>query len=253
MPYYYISTYGRLYSAVSQKILRLIVDDNGYINVNLQLKHGSPYNNDQLMKRVNRLVLATFDPIDGWRDLFVHHKDNVRSNNFVYNLEWVTPKQNTLYGIQEGYILPDVEGIKNPLHKLTEQDVINIAELIKTGEYQYIDIAKMFNISDSVIYSIAHNKSWTHLNLGILPEHLRLSKLYTNNEIHMICQFFESHDINNYLLYPSLNSIFVDCLSTTGLNKKYDVENIRKFLTKILRKDPTYDIITSKYNYNFTR
>ena len=78
LPYYYISTYGRIYSTVTQKILTLTVDSDGYINVLLHLNNNSPYNRNQITKRVHRLVLASFSPIIGWENLEVNHKDSIR-------------------------------------------------------------------------------------------------------------------------------------------------------------------------------
>ena len=218
------------------------------------MNDSSPYNRNQISKRVHRIVLSTFAPIEGWQNLEVNHKDSIRANNYLYNLEWVTSKENTLHGLAEGYkMICDIEGVQNPMAKLTEQEVIEIAELIKSGNYMYKDIAKIYDVSESAICSIAHNKSWKHLKLNIHQDQLPISKLFSNDEIHVICQFFESHDINNQSLYPSIFSLLKDCMINVGLDNKYNTENVRKTLLKILRKQGNYKLIADKYNYHFTR
>lgn len=220
----------------------------------LHLNTNSPYNRNQTTKKVHRLVLATFAPIPGWEDLIVNHKDSVRSNNYLYNLEWTTSKENTIHGLVEGYkMIQNIEGVQNPMAKLTEQDVIEIAELIKSGKYQYGEIAKIYDVSSSAIISIAHNKSWKHMNLDINPACLRISNTFSNEDIHKICKFFESHDINNLNIYPSIMSLLKDCLKSLELDNEYNLESCRKSLTKILRKSPNYESITSQYKYTFTR
>ena len=251
-PYYYISTYGRVYSAITDRFLTLVVDRDGYTNVTLHLRNDSPYYRNQVVKRVNRLVLASFAPVEGWEKLIANHKDSIRGNNFLYNLEWVSEKENTEHGILYGnFYKPDISGINNPMCKLNEDQVREIINLIKSKKYTFKEIASKFNVSDSVISNIANNRSWTHLNTN--PDYLPHYTLFSDEEVHIICNFFESNDINNLDLYPSIISLFNDCLNKTGLYNKFEVEKCRKTLSKILRKRTPYNIIANNYNYQFIR
>ena len=150
-------------------------------------------------------------------------------------------------------MITNIEGVNNPVAKLTEIQVKEIAELIKGGNYKYTEIAKMYNVSDSTICSIANNNSWKHLNLDIKQDDLSISKLFTNDEIYKICKFFESCDINNLYLYPSINKLLEECLYDTSLINKYELEKVRKTLVKILRKQGNYTNFAQKFNYQFTR
>lgn len=60
--------------------------------------------------RVHRLVAAAFF---GPSDLFVNHKDGVKDNNCVENLEYVTPKENTIH-----YYKLKKEKANNDLHRV---------------------------------------------------------------------------------------------------------------------------------------
>ncbi|MBR5823812.1 MAG: hypothetical protein IKY67_06685 [Paludibacteraceae bacterium] len=51
------------------------------------------------MKRVARLVLETYRPVEGMEKLQANHiKEFEKSNDSLNNLEWMTPKENANYG-----------------------------------------------------------------------------------------------------------------------------------------------------------
>lgn len=75
-----------------EKILRLGVDRNGYLIVNL-------YKNGKCKSlRVHRLVLRTFNPVENMDKLDVNHKDENKQNNCLSNLEWCSRSYNNNYG-----------------------------------------------------------------------------------------------------------------------------------------------------------
>lgn len=55
-------------------------------------------------------------------------------------------------------------GSKNGNAKLTEEDVLEIRKLLLKGEKK-IKIAKMYNVTDTLIGRIAKNKTWKHIQL----------------------------------------------------------------------------------------
>ena len=89
---YLISSYGRVYSLKTQKILANRYDKQGYIRVALR-KDGNPY-----YFLVHRLVAFHFIPNDDETKVEVNHIDENPSNNHVENLEWCTSKYNVNYG-----------------------------------------------------------------------------------------------------------------------------------------------------------
>lgn len=262
LPYYYVSSYGRVYSAVSGRLMILTLDYDGYVYGNFHLEKGNPVSAnrkfDQTTFRINRLVLATFNPVEGWRDLECNHKDSVRSNNYIENLEWVTSKENCRYGLELGYRqIQNIEGVMNPKSKLTEAQVLEIVELVKEGKMNYKDIADKYGMSETNISAIARGKLWPSLTKGIIDESFaRVSRAYSNQEVKSILDFFESRKdvLNDKSVYPSLNSIIVDCLTTTGLIMNHPVEASRKTIAAYLRKqNAAASNLYANYTYHYDR
>ncbi len=90
--YYCVSNRGRVMRNNTGRILKQYPTRKGYLQINL-CKNGLMYN-----FRVHRLVLLAFVglPKD---DQETNHKDGVKSNNRVRNLEWVTCKENNQHKI----------------------------------------------------------------------------------------------------------------------------------------------------------
>ena len=103
---------------------------------------------------IHRLVAQAF--IDNPNRLpQVNHKDGVKSNNIVYNLEWCTSKENIKHAYDIN-LSPIGENKVNS--KLTNEDVTKIKEL--KGIYSQRELARMFGVTKGVIYSIHHNITW---------------------------------------------------------------------------------------------
>lgn len=149
-PGYFASDEGDIYSNKSGKLkaLKPWLDKDGYRRVHLMRdckKKGIA---------VAVLILTSFwdeKPSD------IHssnHKDGVKTNDRLNNLEWNTPTEQQHHAVKTG-----LKG------KLTEQDVIEIKERLKGGEKGFT-LAKEFGVYHSVIYKIRDNKNkvWEYLN-----------------------------------------------------------------------------------------
>lgn len=92
-PDYEISTLGNVKSCKYGKIkmLKLNKHPQGYVRVRL----------DQKCVSVHRLVIKTF--LENLNDdLEVNHKNGIKDDNRLENLEWVTPKENTAHAFSLG-------------------------------------------------------------------------------------------------------------------------------------------------------
>ena len=88
-PNYYVDTSGRIYSKKRYQLHQLqgIIARNGYVKVCLR-KDGNNYT-----ALVHRLVALTFIPnLENKSE--VNHKNGIKTDNRVENLEWVTDREN---------------------------------------------------------------------------------------------------------------------------------------------------------------
>ena len=93
----------------------------------------------------------------------VNHKNAIRSDNRVENLEWVTRQGNTQHAMRMGLLRP-AHGEKHKDAKLTEEKVREIRELYKAKKYSQIELAKIYGVNRYSIGDIIHRSSWKHVS-----------------------------------------------------------------------------------------
>jgi hypothetical protein len=86
---YSVSSFGNVRNDMTNKILKNLIDSNGYYQVNL-------YKNSKMKSmKVHRLVANAFiEKLDG--KPFIDHINNNRLDNNISNLRWVTHKENQM-------------------------------------------------------------------------------------------------------------------------------------------------------------
>jgi hypothetical protein len=123
-------------------------------------------------RKVHRLVAETFIP-NPEKKAFVNHKDGNKLNNSVFNLEWVTAKENTKHAIDNGlFSFQNSEksvnknpkkGELNGQSVLTEKQVIEIRSKYKPKIYGRKMLAMEYNVSQHTIKDIVTKRSWRHI------------------------------------------------------------------------------------------
>ena len=89
-PLYEVSEFGEVRNKKTKQILKNRENGNGYLRVDLR-KDGKAYK-----RYVHRLVAETFlENFAGFEH--VNHKDEIKTNNHVSNLEWVSARYNMQY------------------------------------------------------------------------------------------------------------------------------------------------------------
>lgn len=108
------------------------------------------------------------------------HLDGNPKNNFIKNLKWVTPKENSSHKIKHG---TSGKGSKNSMSIITEKDVVIIRHMYSLGVHPKI-ISKIFKIKNAT--PIATYRSWKHVKIDkkILNKNIQNAKnlMRTSNE-----------------------------------------------------------------------
>ena len=158
--FYQISNMGNLKSlkrpfVKEDKILKACIDRYGYPFACL-CKNGKKL----ACHKIHRLVLEAFV---GLRPpgMEGRHIDGDKRNNKLDNIEWATHEINELDKYRHGTI---IYGSKNSFAKLTEDDVVQIRSLWKTGKFTQWALANKFNVRQFCIWSVIHRKSWKHVD-----------------------------------------------------------------------------------------
>ena len=123
----------------------------GYEIVSIKVK-GKAYT-----RYVHRLVASAFLG-DGE---VVNHKDGIKNNNNLSNLEWTTQAENVQHAINTLGVsmVRNTKGSKNGRAKLNLDIANDIRDSIANGSTQSSQ-AKLYKISPSTINDIVHNRKW---------------------------------------------------------------------------------------------
>jgi HNH endonuclease len=148
------SNYSEIYD-IKRKGKRLSSKKNIYGYVRCGLSKKGKYE----FFSIHRLIAEAFLKKEKNQDQ-VNHKNGIKHDNHLENLEWVTAKENIKHAKDYGLI--NISGENHYYSKLKSSDVVEIKKLLKKGNTN-VDISKVFNVTATCISSIKHNKSWKHI------------------------------------------------------------------------------------------
>ncbi len=152
---YEVSNFGRIKSLISCIYLKSFNSGDSYRSVGLR-KEGVKHTT-----LVHTLVGKHF--ISNPNNLpELNHLDFDRANNRADNLEWVTHGDNIRYSYINGNRI-GAKGEDNPKAKHTNESVLKIRELYKTGNYTQNELASMFNDKRNNIAKIILRERWSHI------------------------------------------------------------------------------------------
>ena len=135
-----------------ERILKPINQTNGYLKVNL-IKNGT-----QKTVLIHRIVAIVF--IEGDNSLTVNHKNGIKTDNKVENLEWATLSENHKHAFKLG--LKCLKGEKCTTNKLFEYQVIEIKKMLEQG-LTHQKIADLYSVRRQTITDINLKRRWSHI------------------------------------------------------------------------------------------
>jgi len=156
--YYKISNFGRLKRIMHRKnpcntLIDGIIHPNGYCKLALTI------NGKTKQFHTHRLVAEAFIPNPENKPQ-VNHINGIKTDNRVENLEWNTSKENINHAWENGLSKPR-KGTLNGNSVLTEKDVLEIRELLKTKKPK--EIVLLYNVNIQCIYKIKQGVRWNHI------------------------------------------------------------------------------------------
>jgi len=155
-PNYEVSDIGEVRRATSHKLVsrwpvgRLLskaMNEHGYLRVKLDCKYVF----------VAGLVAETFI-CPRPEGLQVNHKNGVKTDNCVENLEWATRSENIQHAQRTGLFVHPL-GENHPMAKLTEKAVREIRRTLPGTR----GLAQKYGVDRSLIKQIRSGKGWGHV------------------------------------------------------------------------------------------
>lgn len=142
---------------VGGQLLSQKTKSNQYKEVCLYIKP-----NISTMMYVHRAVASAFigEIPEGF---VINHKNGVKSNNNLENLEIVTYSQNSKHAFDTGLsINPIFKGSKHGMAKLTEDVVLKIRDF--HNQHKSIDaVINQFSISRGTAANVCYRNTWKHI------------------------------------------------------------------------------------------
>lgn len=157
--HYEISSYGRLRNINTNRILQQEVLRSGYCSVRIFA------GDKKLHIIIHKAVAYTFlDNPNNYTN--INHKDNIRTNNNVNNLEWCTPSYNQYYKYTSGsFDSSRLSHENNHNAKLTREAVLfaraNYTK--RSKEFGLRALSKKYGVSNATMLSAINNKTWKNL------------------------------------------------------------------------------------------
>lgn len=230
-PYYMISSYGRVWHKYLAKFLSVAMDTKGYLFIPLSSDHG------QQICRIHRLVLSAFCPIPNWQMLNVNHKNGIRSDDHIWNLEWTTQSENMIHAFKTGL---------NGAHKrgnVSDEQVHEICKLLEDRNNTINAIADKVGVPYTIVLAIQGKRAHTDISDSYNIQSRKINSNLTYDEVKQLCEYFEQNRKRNG---ETLEQCSIRGLTRIGYSNptSREIRTVKKLLTK-----ETYTYISCEYNF----
>lgn len=150
---YKVSNTGKIFSVVTNRELSVIQKKDGYTCISLCDK-----DHNKKQYRVHQLVAKAFIPNPNNLPM-INHKNEIKNDNRVENLEWVTAQQNSSYGTRPERISEKLKGVPKSKEAI-EKRLATMKEKLSnmTKEERQAMFGRKISDKQKEILSNAHKK-----------------------------------------------------------------------------------------------
>ena len=227
--YYLISNYGRVWHKYKARFLSITIDTKGYAFIPLSTSHGMK------IMRIHRLVALHFLYQPGCEELLVNHKDGVKTNNYVNNLEWVTYSGNMRHAIETG--------LANSSFSYDDETIKRICEMLQAGDKTFQQISTELGVSYTLVQAINQRRVHTDISDKYVFPLRKINTTFSEDQVRAICKFISENpkpltwtlrDYYRFILKGSLQ---------IGDATRLQIRTVEKIYNKT-----TYSYISKDYN-----
>jgi hypothetical protein len=160
--------------------------------------------------RLHRFILESYLGRPLKQGYVVNHKDGIKGNNKIDNLEEVTPSENTKHAFAMSLCTPQ-KGEDNAMSILKECEVKCMIRDVIDG-YDNDALANKYGVHSRYVSLIRHKKRWKHI--FELDEFIDYTPIKSNKET----------SISHQVKYSILSDLYYTKLTFAEIGKKYKVD-----------------------------